>query len=207
MRFNLDKKALLKMLNARNKKATTPLPLIGFLEAEGTFIGKNGNPPIFECSQHTSDYYMMCALRDWLGAGGININDPQKKNKTVVYTLRGPELPRVLLPLLPGAPATPKITGQCLPIWKRHFQEPVPKLVSTQISQDWLAGFTYGNGSFYTTIRQQQDYRIGFQFQSVFDLSQKKRGISFAEKGGVPSAQCPVPFGQGQRGKDKEACF
>ena len=51
------------------------------------------------------------------------------------------------------------------------------------ISPDWLAGFADGDGSFYTTIRRQDDYRIGFQFQSVFDLSQKERGISPGEKG------------------------
>ena len=87
MKFNLDKKALLKMLNARNKLthySFTPDWFLGFLEAEGTFIGEGGNPPIFECTQHTSDYYMMSALRDWLGAGTVHINDPPKKNRTVV---------------------------------------------------------------------------------------------------------------------------
>ena len=38
---------------------------------------------------------------------------------------------------------------------------------------EWLHGFTYGDGSFHFILRQQSDYRYGYQVQAVFDLSQK----------------------------------
>lgn len=93
MKFTLDKRALLSMLNARNKLthySFTPEWFRSFLEAQTTFLGKNGNPPQLQLSQHTSDYYMMCALRDWIGGGNISIRAPLGKSRTVSLYLTCP---------------------------------------------------------------------------------------------------------------------
>ena len=63
---------------------------LGFIEAEGSFIGKNQSPPIFEITQHSSDLFLFYAIQKWIGAGTVNINTRKTHNrKTVVYTLRG----------------------------------------------------------------------------------------------------------------------
>ena len=177
MTFALKQRSLIKMLDSRNKSCHYSINtdwFLGFLEAEGTFLGDGCTPPAFECSQHTSDYYMMSALKDWIGAGTLSINNPPGGNRTAVYTLRGRDaLECKLAPLFKKAPLTPKIEKQFLPWCSRYFPNSLPALSSQKISGCWLAGFADGDGSFYTTIRNQDDYRIGFQFQAVFDLSQK----------------------------------
>lgn len=55
-------------------------------------------------------------------------------------------------------------------MWSEHFPDSLccfskkSREFSEKIFPDWLAGFADGDGSFYTTIRQQKDYPIGFQF-------------------------------------------
>lgn len=77
-------------------------------------------------------------------------------------------------------PETEKIEKSFLPWCKHHFPNVNLSEKDKSLCRNWLAGFTDGDGSFYTTVRKQKDYRIGFQFQAVFDLTQKSSSI---EKG------------------------
>ena len=182
MPFILHSDQLSKMLSCRNKSSHYTINrewLLGFIEAEGSFSGgvtcarEKNAPATFECSQHSSDYFLMCAIKEWIGAGKVYINARSDGRICAVYTLRGKQLESVLLPLFQGATHTPKIEQSVIPWCKANFSHAPAINYTGNISKDWLVGFADGDGSFYTTIRQQKDYRIGFQFQTVFDLSQK----------------------------------
>ena len=50
-----------------------------------------------------------------------------------------------------------------------YFSTDIPRL---KLNENWLAGFTDGDGSFYNKVRKAKDYRIGFQWRVVYDLTQ-----------------------------------
>ena len=93
---------------------------------------------------------------------------------TAVYTLTGQQqLEKHCLPLLKQPVLTNKCKKRLIPWLEKHF--PQFSFYGTRnISGDWLAGFTDGDGSFHTLFRRQADYKCGFQFQAVFDLTQKE---------------------------------
>jgi hypothetical protein len=86
-----------------------------------------------------------------------------------------------LLPLLENPVLTSRSKRKLLPWLDKHFPS-FRFQVKLTISGDWLAGFTDGDGSFYTLLRKQADYRSRYQFQAVFDLAQLG---GFTEKDGV----------------------
>lgn len=45
-------------------------------------------------------------------------------------------------------------------------------LPSSKIDDQWLVGFTDGDGSFYPMFHKSKDYKCGYQVQAVFDLAQ-----------------------------------
>lgn len=90
-----------------------------------------------------------------------------------IYTLRGKSsCLDALLPLLRNPVLTNKSKRQLLPWLEEHFPDFKFQSNNLSISGEWLAGFTDGDGSFYTVLRRQRDYRSGYQFQAVFNLAQ-----------------------------------
>ena len=148
--------------------------LQGFVEAEGCFLGKEGQRPIFEITQHASDCFLMLAIKRLIGGGKVRLNKRRDGRLLCVYTLSGKRIiAEKLLPLWHNAYAGPKILRDFQPWLALHFPQEKIVINDTEISGNWLAGFTDGDGSFHTVFRRQKDYKIGFQFQAVFDLAQK----------------------------------
>lgn len=166
-----------RLLSERAKNSHYSLSrewLHGFVEAEGSFIGREGQSPFFEITQHASDCFLMLAIKRFIGGGRVDLKRRRDGRLLSVYTLAGKRsLVEKLLPLWQNSYASPKVLKSFQPWLGVHF--PQEKIVTngTQISGNWLAGFTDGDGSFHTVFRRQKDYRIGFQFQAVFDLAQK----------------------------------
>lgn len=138
-------------------------------------MGRGKKPPIFEITQHSSDLTLFHALQRWLGAGTVRISRRKDGRESVVYTLRGKDnLRKHLIPILECfLPDTEKFKNSFLLWCDDHFPNVKLGEKESNLSRDWLAGFTDKVGSFYTTIRKQDDYRIRFQFQAVFDLAQR----------------------------------
>jgi len=59
-----------KRFDITNYKITSQW-LIGFIEAEGSFLGKKGQQASFHISQHLSDWYLMEAIAKYIGYGKI----------------------------------------------------------------------------------------------------------------------------------------
>ena len=79
-----------------------------------------------------------------------------------IYTLRGKSsCLDALLPLLRNPVLTNKSKRQLLPWLEEHFPDFKFQSNNLSISGEWLAGFTDGDGSFYTVLRKQRDYRSG----------------------------------------------
>ena len=144
------------------------------MEAEGCFLGKEGQRPIFEITQHVSDCFLMLAIKRFIGGGQVGLNKRGDGRLLCVYTLSGRRMiAEKLLPLWQNAYAGPKILRDFQPWLALHFPQEKIVINGTEISGNWLAGFTDGDGSFHTVFRREKDYKIGFQFQAVFDLAQK----------------------------------
>lgn len=138
-------------------------------------MGRGKKPPIFEITQHSSDLTLFHALQRWLGAGTVRVSRRKDGRESVVYTLRGKDnLRKHLIPILECfLPDTEKFKNSFFLWCDDHFPNVKLGEKESNLSRDWLAGFTDKVGSFYTTIRKQDDYRIRFQFQVVFDLAQR----------------------------------
>jgi len=61
-----------KRLQISNYKITNQW-LIGFIEAEGSFICSKGQQPYLHISQHTADWFLMKAIATFLGNGNLRI--------------------------------------------------------------------------------------------------------------------------------------
>ena len=152
--------------------------LQGFVEAEGCFLGRGGQRPIFEITQHASDCFLMLAIKRFIGGGKVRLSKRRDGRLLCVYTLSGKRIiAEKLLPLWHNAYAAPKILRDFQPWLALHFPQEKIVINDTEISGNWLAGFTDGDGSFHTVFRRQEDYKIGFQFQAVFDLAQKNSPV------------------------------
>ena len=170
MSFRVKEEELQEMLSNRDSVSHYKISrdwFLGFVEAEGCFLGKGNSSPIFEISQHSSDLFLFLAIKKWIGEGRVRLNKRQDGRCTVVYTLSGKDKIRsYLLLIFEGClPRNPKIERSFLPWCNTYFPDKQLKerCSISNFSQDFVAGFVDGDGSFYVTTRKQQDYKIGFQ--------------------------------------------
>lgn len=149
--------------------------LIGFTEAEGSFIG--GRQPCFSLSQHVADRELMEAIARYIGHGKVRLEKRKDGRVQAVLSIYDKTVLRdKLAPLFEGKLLTLKKIKQ-FNKWKEDL-----KIQSAQldpqglinIDPEWLVGFTDGDGSFYPMIHKAKDYRCGFQVQLVFDLAQEE---------------------------------
>ena len=92
MAFALKETTLQQLISSRDDLSSYSINrdwFLGFVKAEGSFVGKAGSQPIFEITQHSSDLFLFYAIQKWIGAGTVRINVRNDGRETVIYTLRG----------------------------------------------------------------------------------------------------------------------
>jgi len=146
--------------------------IAGFAEAEGGTYGAEGGQASFSITQHISDWYLLEAIRDYLGAGYVRpVFWDDGRICAVLSITNKEELRNVVIPLLEGRIRSLKKLAQFNEWRETHFNLP-PVVINPTVSPAWLAGFVDGDGSFYALIHKASDYRSGFQVQAVFDIAQ-----------------------------------
>ena len=128
MAFLFKEKKLQDLLSLRDNRSHYSINrdwFLGFVEAEGSFIGKENSPPIFEITQHSSDLFLFYVIKEWIGVGTVKINKRADGRELVVYTIRGHDnLRDNLLPLFQESlPETRKIERSFVPWCKLHFPD------------------------------------------------------------------------------------
>lgn len=146
--------------------------LIGFIEAEGTFYGKDGKQVIFSISQHLSDFYLILAIQQYLGVGKIQpyFRKDGRLGVELVVNNRE-ELIDKIIPLMSNQIRSTKKLIQFNTWIQTNFNLPTTSL-NIEITEEWLTGFVDGDGSFFTKITKSKKHTIGYNVRAVFDIAQ-----------------------------------
>jgi hypothetical protein len=145
--------------------------LIGFSEAEGCF---SGSEKVFQLSQHSSDYALILAIKNYLGHGNIrNIKREDGRLETVLTISSKSVIQDKIIPLFNGNLFTLKKREQ-FKNWIIKYFPHVVIIDNVQAfpSSSWVVGFVDGDGSFYPLIHKANDYKCGFQVQLIFEIAQ-----------------------------------
>ena len=146
--------------------------LIGFIEAEGTFYGKNGNQIIFSISQHLSDYYLILAIKIYLKVGKIQFYFRKDGRLGVELVVNNKEeLIDTIIPLISNQLRTYKKWEQFNNWLKDNFHLS-STILNTNITPEWLTGFVDGDGSFFVKINKSKTHIVGYNVRAVFDITQ-----------------------------------
>jgi len=147
--------------------------LIGFSEAEGCFSGSE-KQPVFQLSQHSSDYALILAIKNYLGHGNIrNIKREDGRLESVLTISSKSVIQDKIIPLFNGNLFTLKKREQFKNWIIKYFRDVVIiDNVQAFPSPSWVAGFVDGDGSFYPLIHKANDYKCGFQVQLIFEIAQ-----------------------------------
>jgi LAGLIDADG DNA endonuclease family protein len=145
--------------------------IVAFYQAEGGVYGNNKDNLIFTISQHISDWYLLEAIRLYLGEGNIIFKNKDGKLYAQFIITNNKTLLEVIIPLLDNNICSIKKLNQYND-WKfKYFYLP-PTVQKSIITPEWLCGFVDGDGSFSIIIRVALDYVCGFQVFSIFDIAQ-----------------------------------
>lgn len=145
--------------------------IIGFIEAEGGFYG-SGRHIIFSISQHLSDWYLLLAIRDFLGVGKIvpSLRNDGRLSAELVINNRS-TIESVIIPLISNQIRTTKKLDQFNNWIKEHFNLP-PTIKNSVITPGWVAGFVDGDGSFFIKISKSSSHKCGHNIRAAFDITQ-----------------------------------
>ena len=158
--------------------------LIGFIEAEGHFAGKNkDSQPSFKISQHIADENLILAIKNYIGYGNIHKSIRQDGRSEAILTIYNKEILRnVIIPMCYNNFKSKKKFYQ-FNNWLINFFPDLNKIIlnfynqkiNYNLNEQWLTGFVDGDGSFYVIIHKTKDYKFGYQIQAVFDIAQLDR--------------------------------
>jgi len=149
--------------------------LLGFIEAEGNFFGRENQQPSFNLSQHGADEVLMEAIAKFIGHGNVRVYTRKDGRSEAILTIYDKTILRkTIIPMCLNNLKTKNKSNQFNSWISIHFKDLVPLINTTQtpIHKDWLVGFTDGDGSFYPMFHKSKDYKCGFQVQATFDLAQ-----------------------------------
>ncbi len=68
----------------------TPEWLVGFFEAEGSFITTKNSTPRIEITQHASDYVLLKAIQKFISGGTVRFD--LRRSRCAIYTLSDKEI-------------------------------------------------------------------------------------------------------------------
>ena len=177
LNFEVLKRKIMKAqedrLNLANFKIN-PEWFAGFVEAEGGFYTSSKGQPIFNLSQHMSDWTLMEAISLFLGCGKVAPSIREDGRPLAVIQITNKEaLKERIVPLLEGRIHSLKKTEQ-FNIWKQtHWGLPKSEAVPLLKEHlNWVAGFVDGDGAFYFTVHKAKDYKCGYQVKATFDIAQ-----------------------------------
>jgi hypothetical protein len=145
-------------LNLVNFKIT-PEWFAGFVEAEGGFYTSPNGQPIFNLTQHMSDWTLMEAICLFLGCGKVAPSIREDGRPLAVIQITNKEaLNEKIVPLLEGRIHFLKKAEQ-FNLWKQtHWGLPKSELFPLlKENLNWVAGFVDGDGSFYFTVHKAKD--------------------------------------------------
>ena len=166
-----------KRLNVSNYNITSQW-LIGFIEAEGSFIGKKGQQPYLHISQHTADWFLMEAIAKFIGYGNVKVQTRKDGRSEAILIINDKDVLRnKIIPMCQSNLKSIKKFNQFNEWVKNHFSDLAEPLrvsapINSKIDNQWIVGFTDGDGSFYPMFHKAKDYKYGYQIQATFDLAQ-----------------------------------
>lgn len=159
--------------------------LIGFIEAEGCFH-RNENQSFFELTQHISDIKLLVLIANFIGNGKIRKQIRKDGRSLAVLSISNRKiLKEVIIPLCWNKFHSKKKYFQFRNWIEKSFPEIDTKyLVSNcqEIDRNWIVGFVDGDGSFYSVVSRNREYKFGYQIKLVFDITQVDTELELLKK-------------------------